>query len=161
MERNWIILPTCAPVYSRAERRWCEAPQWRSGPPGGWLAPPWQAGHWFTDVSKQLFFVKVYLEEIRAQQCGRGNKRGVNRPIWLERALQNWSQILTSCSWKSHLLSCFLWLMPWMSNPFQDVADLTMSSKLMIKPDDNFVLQKLWKWLSFEQCTHVVPTGAP
>ena len=43
-----------------------------------------------------------------------------------------------SCSWKSHLLSCFLWLMPWMSNPFQDVADLTMSSKLMIKPDDNF-----------------------
>ena len=32
--------------------------------------------------------------------------------------------------------------MPWMSNPFQDVADLTMSSKLMIKPDDKFVLQK-------------------
>ena len=48
--------------------------------------------------------------------------------------------------------------MPLMSNPFQDVADLTMSSKLMIKPDDNFVIQK---WLSLEQCTHVVPTGAP
>ena len=28
----------------------------------------------------------------------------------------------------------------------------------MIKPADNFVIQK---WLSFEQCTHVVPTGAP
>ena len=37
--------------------------------------------------SSKAAVAKTCLEEMRAQQCGRGNKRGVNRPIWKSNSL--------------------------------------------------------------------------
>ena len=37
------------------------------------------------------------LEEMRAQQCGRGKRRGVRRPIWERNKLQRHLMWLTKC----------------------------------------------------------------
>ena len=75
-----------------------------------------------------------HLEEMRAQQCGRGNRRGVNLPIWKINFGQD-CQDSRAYSYNIHLLSCFVMSMIWLTNSIQNGADLTMGSKVMVKPE--------------------------